>query len=126
MKDGKRHEIWIEQCDAARRIKLRYGLEAAFDYVVNEKLLNFASVAAQHAEFARELPGFVSEVRRLFTSEEIVTQIARIERKQRENDAIAAEGGDEFFPESPETASERARQFILIKELLTAPELGTS
>jgi hypothetical protein len=37
------HEIWIEQCDAAQDIKLRYGLKAAFDYVVAEKLLNFAS-----------------------------------------------------------------------------------
>ena len=40
------HEIWIEQCDAARDIKLRYGLKAAFDYLVAEKLLNFASAAA--------------------------------------------------------------------------------
>jgi hypothetical protein len=40
------HEIWIEQCDAAQDIKLRYGLKAAFDYVVAEKLLNFASAAA--------------------------------------------------------------------------------
>jgi hypothetical protein len=38
----KFHEIWIEQCDAAQEIKLRYGLKAAFDYVVAEKLLNFA------------------------------------------------------------------------------------
>ena len=33
----KFHEIWIEQCDAAQDIKLRYGLKAAFDYVVAEK-----------------------------------------------------------------------------------------
>ena len=42
------HEIWIEQCDAAQDIKLRYGLKAAFDYLVAEKLLNFASAAAHH------------------------------------------------------------------------------
>jgi hypothetical protein len=53
------HEIWIEQCDAAQDIKLRYWLKAAFDYVVAEKLLNFASAATQHPEFARELPRFV-------------------------------------------------------------------
>ena len=78
---GKTHEIWIEQCDAARGIKLRYGLKAAFDYVVSEKLLNFAGVAADHPEFARELPRFVLAVRRMFTSEEIRTNIARIERE---------------------------------------------
>ena len=33
------HEIWIEQCDAAQDIKLRYGLKAAFDYVVAEKVI---------------------------------------------------------------------------------------
>jgi hypothetical protein len=27
----KSHEIWIEQCEAAAEIKLRYGLKAAFD-----------------------------------------------------------------------------------------------
>jgi len=49
----KAHEIWIEQCDAAQEIKLRYGLKAAFDYVVTEKLLNFANAASKHPEFAR-------------------------------------------------------------------------
>ena len=34
----------------------RYGLKAAFDYAVAEKLLNFAEAAAQHPEFARALP----------------------------------------------------------------------
>ena len=28
------HEIWKEQCESAEDIKLRYGLKAAFDYVV--------------------------------------------------------------------------------------------
>jgi hypothetical protein len=50
------HEIWIEQCDAARDIKLRFGIKAAFDYVVTEKLVNYASAAADHPQFARELP----------------------------------------------------------------------
>ena len=77
----KMHEIWIEQCDAAQGIKLRYGLKAAFDYLVAEKLLNFAGAAAEHPEFARELPRFVSEVRRMFTPQEIRTHIARVERE---------------------------------------------
>jgi hypothetical protein len=34
----KMHRIWIEQYDAAQGIKLRYGLKAAFDYLVAEKL----------------------------------------------------------------------------------------
>ena len=121
----KMHEIWIEQCDAAQDIKLRYGLKAAFDYVVAEKLLNFASAASQHPEFARELPRFVSQVRRMFTPQEIRTHIARVERELHENNAAPADD-DDLLQESPTTIAKRAGQFATIKELLTVTELGTS
>jgi transposase len=55
-------EIWFDQCQAARDIKRRFGVKAAVDYVVAEKLLNFASMAARESEFARELPQFVLQV----------------------------------------------------------------
>ena len=127
MNDRKMHEIWKEQCEAAHDIKLRYGLQAAFDYVVTEKLLNFISAAADHPEFARELPRFVSEVRRMFTLDEIRTHMARIEREQQAKDAASSEDDeDETFRESPATVAARTRQFAIIKELLTAQELGTS
>ena len=119
------HEIWKEQCEAAQDIKLRYGLQAAFDYVVTEKLLNFISAAADHPEFARELPRFVSEVRRMFTSEELRTHMARIEREQKAK-STSEDDKDETFSESSATVAARARQFAIIKELLTAQELGTS
>jgi hypothetical protein len=48
----KLHEIWNEQCEAARTIRDRYGLAAAFDYLVEEKLLNFAEAASEHRAFA--------------------------------------------------------------------------
>jgi len=79
----KLHEIWIEQCEAARTIKDRYGLKAAFDYLVGEKLLNFTEAASEHRAFAQELPRFVSEVRRMFTAEQIAAHLAQIEREQR-------------------------------------------
>ena len=127
MSARKMHEIWKEQCESARVIKLRYGLQAAFDYVVAEKLLNFISAAADHPEFARELPRFVSEVRRMFTPAEICTHIARIELEQRAKDADASEyDEDDTFRESPAAVAARAQQFSVIKELLTAPEFGTS
>ena len=125
MKDRNRHEIWMEQCDAAETIKLRYGLKAAFDYAVAEKLLNFAEAAAQHPEFARELPRFVSRVRRMFTAQELQAHLARIERDRRENDLAAMEDDEPAF-ESSAAPLERARQFDFIKELLTANTLGTS
>jgi hypothetical protein len=121
----KHHEIWIEQCEAAETIKARYGLKAAFDYVVGEKLITFAGAATRNSEFARELPRFVSEVRRMFTPEEIRIHTARLEREQSEK-AIDDSDEDELCPESQIEAAERIRQFTTLKELLTAPELGTS
>ncbi|MGZ8388209.1 MAG: hypothetical protein ACXW3R_08115 [Rhodoplanes sp.] len=96
----KLHEIWNEQCEAARTIRDRYGLEAAFDYLVEEKLLNFAEAASEHRAFAQELPRFVSEVRRIFTAEEIAVQLKRIERERNERDA-AIRDKDDPLPESP-------------------------
>ena len=129
----KFHEIWIEQCEAAEEIKLRYGLRAAFDYLVAEKLLNFADAATSHPEFARELPRFVAYVRGLFTPQEMRTHLARIEREQTEYAAQnddeedgEFDDDDELIHESPAAAAERARQFAIVKELLTAAELGTS
>ena len=109
-----------------RDIKIRFGLTAAFDYVVAEKLLDFASAAADHPEFARELPRFVSEVRRMFTPEEIRTHIARVEREQAENNTNAAADDDELSRESPATVADQAWRFAIIADFLTAPELGIS
>ena len=120
----KMHEIWIEQYDAAQGIKLRYGLKDAFDYLVAEKLRNFAE-AAEHPEFARELPRFVSQVRLMFTPLEIKTHIARVERELHDK-SLPVEDDDDLIRESPATIANRAGQFATIKELLTATELGTS
>ena len=61
----------------------------------------------------------------MFTPEEIRTHIARIERERPEKDTDAAED-DELISESPAAAAKRTQQLATIKELLTAPELGTS
>jgi len=126
----KFHEIWVEQCDATHEIKLRYGVKAAFDYLVAEKLLNFADAATSRPEFAKE-PRFVAYVRGLFTPQEMWAHLARIELEQTEradenDDEDEFDDDDELIRESPQAVAERARQFSAIKELLTAAELGTS
>ena len=127
MNAGKPHQIWIEQCEAAQTIRERYGLEAAFDYAVGEKLMNFASVARDHPAFARELPRFVSEVRRLFSADEIRTHLERLEREETEKDADTRAPNEDEFPDgSPAGAAERVMLFATIKDLLTADTLGTS
>jgi len=124
---GKHHEVWFEQCEAARTIKLRYGVRAAFDYAVGEKLMTFAEAACERPAFARELPRFVSEVRRMFSADELHVHLARLEREQSEHAADLAElGEDEILRESPDRAAVRVRQFAMIKELLSATTLGTS
>src|SRR5271165_2067010 len=120
----KAHNIWIEQCEAAQTIKARFGLTAAFDYLVGEKLMSFASAASRHPDFARELPRFVSEVRRMFTPDEIGTQLAQIERSQDERNIDVLE--EDLLREGPAAVAECVQQFMLVKELLTAPMLGTS
>jgi len=122
----KAHKIWIEQCEAAQTIETRFGLTAAFDYLVGEKLMSFASAASRHPDFAQELPRFVSEVRRMFTPDEIGAQLAQIERSQNDGKVDVLEEEDDLLREGPATVAERVRQFILVKELLTAPMLGTS
>src|ERR1700694_5256477 len=116
MNSREAHKIWIEQCEAAQTVRARFGLKSAFDYVVGEKLINFAAAASQHRAFAQELPRFISEVRRMFTPEEIAAQLTRIEHEQDEKDPDIT-GEDDPLGESPAATAERVRQFTTIKEL---------
>jgi hypothetical protein len=125
MNSSKAHKIWIEQCEATHTIRVRFGLEAAFDYIVGEKLINFAEAASRHRDFSQELPRFISEVRRMFTPAEIGAQLTRIEREQNQEEEDVLDE-DDPLGEDPASIAERARQFMTIKELLTATTLGTS
>lgn len=71
--------IWIEQCQAARRVKEHFGLAGALDYLIGEKLLTFAKVAEQRAEFMQELPDFLQEIRAVFNLEEISEYTTQLE-----------------------------------------------
>ena len=82
---------WQEQCEMAEAIELRYGLEAAFDYVVGEKLVDLAARAARRPELARELPRFASRVRSMFTPQEIEEQLTRLECRQIEPDGVVTD-----------------------------------
>ena len=86
MNSSKAHKIWIEQCEAAETVRACFGLKAAFDYLVGEKLINFIEAASDNRAFAQELPRFISEVRRMFTPEQIGAQLTRIKRERNEKD----------------------------------------
>ena len=56
------HKTWQEQCAATRTVRARFGVKSALDYLVGEKLLNFAREADWNPEFAAELPRFQAAV----------------------------------------------------------------
>ncbi len=64
-------------------------MKSALDYLIREKLLNFADAAEQRPEFARELPRFLAEVWRIFNQYEIAGYVASLKPKQRESDCAA-------------------------------------
>ena len=68
----------IEQCVAARRVKEHFGLAAALDYLIGEKLLSFAEVA--ELSFMQELPDFLQEIRAVFRLEETGEYAAELEQ----------------------------------------------
>jgi hypothetical protein len=76
-------KIWVQQCKATRGIKRRFGVKSALDYLIREKLLNFADAAEERPEFARELPRFLAEVWRIFNQYEIAGYIASLKPKER-------------------------------------------
>jgi hypothetical protein len=60
------HEIWREQCQAARTVEDNFGTRSALDYLVGEKFLNFLEAAETDAGFRDEIPEFVAEVKTIF------------------------------------------------------------
>jgi hypothetical protein len=127
-------DIWIEQCLAARSIKDQFRLKDAFDYLVGEKLMTYADAASTRPEFARELPQFMSEVRRIFSAKEIAEHLARIEQEELQDAELAMEEpeddgeteDDKAWSEPAELIAARRERFMRMKELLTVAHLGTS
>jgi hypothetical protein len=74
------HRRWIEQCEAAQRIKQQFGLGNALEYLVGEKLLHFVEAAEHHPEFAQQLPRFIAEIKRVFSFAEVGNYTVHIER----------------------------------------------
>ena len=76
-------KIWVQQCKATKGIRRRFGVESALDYLIREKLLNFAEAAEERPEFARELPRFLAQVWQIFNPYELAGYVASLKPKQR-------------------------------------------
>ena len=121
-------EIWREQCGAARRIMAKHGLVPAVDYLVGEKLDQFAQTAASRPEFARELPSFVSEIRRVFSRQDIADYFASLEDDARRSNIgpIAADLEEAGLVMTPQEKRARVKRLDGLKKLLLAEQLGTA
>ena len=121
----RRHGIWREQCAAAEAVRPRFRVHLASDRIAGEKPISFAGATADNPAFARVLPQSVSRLRHMFTRQGIRTRLDRIEHRRRGRGEATKEDSSLPF-KHPEAAARRARQFAPVKELLTAPALGTS
>lgn len=120
-------DIWKEQCEAARDVRERHGVAEALHYLIGEKLLGYAETAEGRPEFARELPQFVAEVRRIFTTEELRAFFEVLEENVSENN-VGAEAKlleESGLLDSPEQTRVRVEKLGRLKPLLLTEVLGT-
>jgi hypothetical protein len=120
------HKIWVEQCAATEDIRQRFGLESALDYLIGEKLFSLVTASEQDPPFAQELPAFVTEIRRLFTTREIRAYLDRLEHTkflapldpELEIDDLDTEAGEDLWPANPVLGAEELLRFSRVQQLL--------
>ena len=125
MSECRFQDIWKEQCAAACKVWDQHGVVSALDYLIGEKLLNYAEAAVSRQEFARELPRFVAEVRNIFSAKEIRRYLEHLERMAAFEDEQAPIGDeDDVFMDTPEQRAAARAHLAQMKELLTSNMLG--
>ena len=77
------HKIWQEQCAVTPTIRDRFGVESALDYLVGQKLVNFAEAADEDPDFAAELPRFQAAVWEIFNPYELRGYVASVKPATR-------------------------------------------
>jgi hypothetical protein len=97
-------QIWTSCLEASVDIRARYGLKAAIDYLVGEKLMTFAQTGENHPEFLAELPAFSKRIRKLFTGEQI--------REHFERAALAARVDPDIFKGATAEETEELREVL--------------
>jgi hypothetical protein len=115
------HPVWIDQCEAARAIRLERGVRKALGYLVGEKLLAHVRVAETDALFAQTLPAFVEEVREIFEPHELhgyLDTVQRVDAHGHVLDDEAFEAARGMFQEDVVDAAEDVVRMGRIRELL--------
>ncbi len=60
------HNIWIEQCEAARGVEDEFGTDKALRYLVEEKFISFLEAAEDSVDFRAGISAFVAEIKTIF------------------------------------------------------------
>ena len=118
--------FWMEQCDAARGIKERFGAEKALGYLIGEKLLNFLRASGRNPDLAAEVPKFAAEIKMVFEPWELREYLSGVRRLGATAHVLTEEQFEEMraadvFDEDVETAAQDAILVERMKILL----LGT-
>ena len=147
------HMIWQDQVQAVSAIRQRHGEEAAFDYIVDEKLMNFAEAADGLPEFAQGAAPFRRRDSRNFPAEYDAVGLQRLAHYLEEDTARTAgmlrekqgnpsreavddddgNGDTDYDFEDAETLarrmqslSARQKRFEFLRDLLLSERLGTA
>jgi hypothetical protein len=120
-------DIWKDQCKAAEGIAARFDTVQALDYLIGEKLDVYANSATTRPEFARELPRFLAEIRRIFSRYDIAAYFEGLER-----DAVVPNSGphakkleDSGLLMSVADRRARIKRLQQLKVMLLVETLGT-
>jgi len=103
-----------------------FGQENALDYLIGERLFAFLMASEQDIQFAGELPAFVGEIRRIFTTAEIREYLRHLEHTRflaapdpaPNIDDPGDEIEDEPWPENPVRGAEELLRFSRAWQLL--------
>ena len=76
-------KVWIDQCEAARRIEDNFGTVKALTYLVGEKFLNFLEAAETDPSFRAEIPAFAAEVKTIFEPWQLAEHLDTARQSER-------------------------------------------
>lgn len=110
----KPHQIWHEQCAAARELQEEFGTDTAITYLVGEKFINFLDAAETDEEVRAEIPEFVAEIRDIFERWQLAAYLD-IARQTERFDPADYDDPKEAEAEQRRELSESARDLLLVE-----------
>ena len=110
-------KIWIEQCQAARRIEDDFGVRNALDYLVGEKFLNFLEAAETHPDFRAEIPAFAAEVKTIFERWQLAEYLETARQTEPfDPDVFEGEEAEVIEDERQDDLRRSARDLLLVEQ----------